>query len=59
MTKVTCQKYNQKGHYARRCIEKGTTNHQWDGITEGYHKYKKKTPQDEANVEAMVFSYYL
>jgi hypothetical protein len=30
-----------------------------DGITEGYHKYKEKTPPGVANMEEMVFNYYL
>jgi hypothetical protein len=29
------------------------------GITEGYHKYKKKAPQGVANMKEMVFNHYL
>jgi hypothetical protein len=56
---ITCFKCKQKGHYSSKCTEKRTSGLQWVSITEGYRKYKKKTPQGVANVEAMVFSYYL
>jgi hypothetical protein len=39
---VTCQKCNQKGHYAGRCTETSTVKLQWDGITEECRKCKEK-----------------
>jgi hypothetical protein len=56
---INCSKCKQKGHYSNKCIEKRTLGLQWVRITEGYRKYKKKTPQGVANVEVMVFNYYL
>jgi hypothetical protein len=56
---ITCFKCKQKGHYLNKCTEKRTPGLQWVRTTEGYRKYKKKTPQGVANVEAMVFNYYL
>jgi hypothetical protein len=47
------------GHYSNQCIENGNSRLQWTGITKGCHKCKVKTQQGVANLEAIVFSYYL
>jgi hypothetical protein len=42
-----------------QCTEESTSRHQWTGITERCCKYKVKTQQSVANLEAIVFGYYL
>jgi hypothetical protein len=56
---ITCFKYNQKRHYTRRCTKEDTPRLQKARIAEECRKYKKKTPQGVANLEVIVFSYYL
>jgi hypothetical protein len=56
---ITCYTCKQQGHYADQCVEKSTSRLQWTGITEGCRKYKEKTQQGVANLEATTYSYYL